>query len=322
MDPRPASGGSSSSGRRPSIASEPLAGRAARGARRSSHASAGAHDDLSDDRRTTCAIVASSSSGVHALQRPRPGRRRSRSAKGTAPLGQTTDGPRSSSASSAAPGGRQDRPRPRRATAASTTALQAGVGLEQLGQRPLRPSAQRRRVVPAEVGGVEERHASGACSSSSRLAPTRPAARPQPVELLVQVLRSSISVPVPGVGRGGVGDPGSIVLRARRAASSHVPSARTSSRTALTKRTKLGVLVGDGDPVVRHRVASGRMPVAHLDRRVLDLHPVEERVVAEVGVDLALLEGEQALGAGSGPGRARRRGACSLQDPLRRRACA
>ena len=79
------------------------------------------------------------------------------------------------------------------------------------------------------------------------------------------------------------------------------------------------MVVVDGDPVVRHRVALGEDPFAHLDRRVLDLHPVEERVVPEVGVDLALLQGEQAVGAG-GQRVGHGLGELLCQDPYRRRA--
>ena len=90
--------------------------------------------------RTTsndCAIEASSSSAVH-RRSVRDADTRSRSARGTARSGSSTDGPTSRCSRSA----RREADRvgrgPRRATAASTTALKPGEGLEELGQQPLR----------------------------------------------------------------------------------------------------------------------------------------------------------------------------------------
>ena len=56
------------------------------------------------------------------------------------------------------------------------------------------------------------------------------------------------------------------------------------------------MVVADGDAVVGDSVLTWQQ-LADLDGRVLRLHPVEERIMPEVGVDLALLEGEQAASA-------------------------
>ena len=241
---------------------------------------------------------------------------RSRSAKGTARSGSSTDGPRTRCDLVA----RREADRvgrdPRSATAASTTA-QRRVKDSKSSASDRFASSQRRALTPTRRRHVEERPA-GRLVELEQVGAGAAGRRPQPVQVLVELLEVHRQSRYLGSGGVASGIPGSSSCSCSCSVGPGAVGPELLEH-GVHEPHELGVVVGDGHPVVRHRVALGDDPRRAPRRSGPGLHPVEERVVAEVGGDLALLQGEQAVGAsrdrvGHGVGEV------LLQDVDRRRA--
>ena len=255
----------------------------------------------------------SSSSGVHrstgASRRAAP-----RSASGTGTSASSIDGPRSSSVSSAGAAWR----RRRAAVDASTTQRNEAYDSEQLGQRAScrRPTARRSRRAASRRRAARR---VGCCSSSSRFAPIRATASRSRRR---SSSRSAASRQSRYSGCGRVGRPGSSSGRACKLARAGAPRCRRPEllEHSVDEPHELGVLVGDGDAVVRRRRVRGSIRSRTSIVGSCATIPYEERVVTEVGVDLALLQGDAGTRCARRPRCSSASGTCVVQDADRRRA--